>query len=140
MDSAEKVREDRVRRMLARQGYRLVKSRRRDSRAYDFGTYALINPRTGEVEETPMAGSYVFDGNNLTLDQAEQWALEGVVSDPAKQARATLIAARDALQALWNADSVDGALDELMTEVAQAITDIRMRHSAEWWRDVSEDR
>lgn len=45
MDSTEKVRENRLRRMAERQGYRLVKSRRRDPLATDFGTYTLEGAR-----------------------------------------------------------------------------------------------
>ena len=39
----EKTRETRLRRMAARQELRLVKSRRRDPRATDYGTYVLVN-------------------------------------------------------------------------------------------------
>jgi hypothetical protein len=41
MENAEKVRENRLRRMAERQGVRLVKSRRRDPRAVGFGRYQL---------------------------------------------------------------------------------------------------
>lgn len=40
----DKVRENRLRRMAARRGLQLVKSRRRDPGAWDFQTYALIDP------------------------------------------------------------------------------------------------
>jgi hypothetical protein len=43
MADAEKVRENRLRRMADRQGLRLVKSRRRDPRASDYGTYVLVD-------------------------------------------------------------------------------------------------
>lgn len=39
----EKVRENRLRRMADRQGLRLQKSRRRDPRALDYGTYMLLD-------------------------------------------------------------------------------------------------
>ena len=39
----DKVLENRLRRMADRQGFRLVKSRRRDPRARDFGTYSLVD-------------------------------------------------------------------------------------------------
>jgi hypothetical protein len=45
----EKVRENRLRRVAARRGLRLAKSRRRDERALDFGRYWLIDNRTGTV-------------------------------------------------------------------------------------------
>jgi len=39
---AQKILENRLRRMAARQGLRLEKSRRRDRRALDYGTYQLV--------------------------------------------------------------------------------------------------
>jgi hypothetical protein len=45
----EKVRENRIRRMAQRQGYRLIKSRRRDRRALDYGGYWLHNDRNSAV-------------------------------------------------------------------------------------------
>lgn len=42
MENAEKVRENRLRRMAARQGFRLVKTRRLDPLAMDYGTYHLV--------------------------------------------------------------------------------------------------
>lgn len=39
---ADKIRENRVRRIAARRGYRLVKSRRRDPQAIDYGSFWLI--------------------------------------------------------------------------------------------------
>ncbi|MGD8194832.1 hypothetical protein ACEXQB_010110 [Herbiconiux sp. P18] len=43
MDINEKVLENRLRRSAARQGLRLVKSRRRDPQALTYGTYGLID-------------------------------------------------------------------------------------------------
>lgn len=42
-EMAEKIRENRLRRMAARQGLRLSKCRRRDPRAIDFGCYMLTD-------------------------------------------------------------------------------------------------
>jgi hypothetical protein len=42
MDQTEKVRENRLRRMAARQGFRLTKTRRLDPLAVDYGTYHLV--------------------------------------------------------------------------------------------------
>ena len=42
MDQDEKVRENWLRRIAARQGYKLSKTRRFDPLAIDFGTYRLI--------------------------------------------------------------------------------------------------
>jgi hypothetical protein len=44
---ADKVYENRLRRMAERQGLRLQKSRRRDPLALDFGVYVLIDNATG---------------------------------------------------------------------------------------------
>jgi hypothetical protein len=62
-DAADKVRERRARRALARQGYRLSKTRRRDTRAVDYGTYAIL-PASGR-------GQSVASG--LSLDRVERW-------------------------------------------------------------------
>jgi hypothetical protein len=60
--TSEKVRENRLRRMAERQGLRLVKSRRRDPRAIDYGTYRL------------MAGpDPVPETNGLDLEAIERW-------------------------------------------------------------------
>lgn len=42
-ETSDRVRENRVRRMAERQGLILRKSRRRDRRAWDFGSYWLID-------------------------------------------------------------------------------------------------
>ena len=47
--TAEKVRENRLRRAAQRQGYKLVKSRRRDPRAIDYDGWMLVDPSTGAV-------------------------------------------------------------------------------------------
>jgi len=51
-EQAEKVRENRIRRMAERQGLALSKSRRRDPRALDFGVYRLIDGGGRVVLET----------------------------------------------------------------------------------------
>lgn len=63
--SEEKIRENRLRRAAARQGLALRKTRRRDPRAYDFGTYQLVDVRTN----TLVAGDQ--SGFGLTLDDVE---------------------------------------------------------------------
>lgn len=50
MADAYKVRENRLRRMAQRQGLILRKSRRRDPRATDYGTYTLTNMHTKNLE------------------------------------------------------------------------------------------
>jgi hypothetical protein len=42
-EALDKVRENRIRRMAERQGLILRKSRRRDRRAWDFGSYWLVD-------------------------------------------------------------------------------------------------
>jgi hypothetical protein len=64
----EKVRENRLRRMAERQGLRLEKSRRRDPRAVDFGTYQLVNARSNAL----VAGSRSW-GYGLDLDEVEAY-------------------------------------------------------------------
>jgi hypothetical protein len=58
--TTDKSRESRIRRMLARQGYTLSRSRRRDPRASDYGLYT-ISKDGAPVHEAP------------GLDDAEQW-------------------------------------------------------------------
>lgn len=54
METKEKIHENKLRRMAKRQGYRLMKSRRRDPNAYDYGGYMLVDERTNGI----MYGSY----------------------------------------------------------------------------------
>lgn len=63
-DAAYKAREDRLRRMLRRQGYGLCKSRRRTQHAYDYGTYMIIDPDINGVVGGPL----------MSLDDVQQWA------------------------------------------------------------------
>ena len=67
--TAEKVRENRVRRMADRQGLSLHKSRRRDPRAIDYGLYMLVDPSTNTV----VAGTEGTGRPNLSLDDVEEW-------------------------------------------------------------------
>jgi hypothetical protein len=69
MEASEKVRENRVRRMLARQGYKLSRSRRRDPRALDYGQYVISR---GAARFTV-----------ASIADAEEWAL----AEPARRAR-----------------------------------------------------
>ena len=49
MTTSEKVRENRTRRAVERQGYRLSRSRRRDPRAVDYGRYYVTDPNTSAL-------------------------------------------------------------------------------------------
>jgi hypothetical protein len=73
MEKDEKVRENRIRRMAARQGMSLMKSRRRDPRAYDYGGYILLDARTS----SPAVGDPSFNRGWLDLDEVEQALNEG---------------------------------------------------------------
>jgi hypothetical protein len=50
MTNQEKVRENKLRRMAARQGLKLLKSRRRDPRALEYGGYQLQEIKTVHVK------------------------------------------------------------------------------------------
>jgi|HubBroStandDraft_6_1064221.scaffolds.fasta_scaffold176613_1 hypothetical protein len=63
-----KVRENRVRRMAKRQGLSLVKSRRRDPNALDYGLYLVLDPASNSI----VAGSSEI-GFGLDLDGVESW-------------------------------------------------------------------
>ena len=63
--SAEKVRENLLRRMAERQGLQLSKTRRRDPRALDFGTFTILR------------GDDVVAGPGLSVDEVEAFLLEG---------------------------------------------------------------
>lgn len=67
VEGADRVQEKRVRRMASRQGLQVVKSRRRDPRATDFGTYILTDPATNTI----VAGDH-NNGFGLTLDEIER--------------------------------------------------------------------
>jgi len=80
-----KVRENRLRRMAARQGVKLVKARRKDHRAIDYGTYWLVG--TGLLDENDTRPCYLPDAGDIyeprrvgfTLDEMEEALNRGVV-------------------------------------------------------------
>jgi hypothetical protein len=67
MIKADKILENRMRRALARQGYRLVKSRVRDPRAIDFGRYYIVDPDTNGIVA---GGGHI----RMTLPDVGRWA------------------------------------------------------------------
>lgn len=71
----QKVLENKVRRMAARQGLRLMKSRRRDPNAWDYGTYMLVDLPTNIVV---FADWSVGQGFGLDLDEVATFLLEQV--------------------------------------------------------------
>ena len=60
-DREYKSYESRLRRAVHRQGYRLERSRRRDPRAYDYGTYMIIDPQNNTVAAYRLSGGYGLD-------------------------------------------------------------------------------
>lgn len=71
MDNDEKVRENRLRRMAKRQGLELVKSRRRDPRAYDFGAYWLVKI-TGPGDNWRSRELVAGGDSGMSLDDVER--------------------------------------------------------------------
>jgi hypothetical protein len=77
-DQQYKVLENRLRRAAQRQGLRLVKSRRRDPRAYDYGTYCLVegpppSPRGGNWRSRTLVAGDQNTGYGMSLAEiAEQ--------------------------------------------------------------------
>jgi hypothetical protein len=70
MSEGDIIRRNRLRRMAARQGLKLVASRRRDPRAIDYGLYALIDIQTNGAVNPAIAGRWVCSWN---LDQVEEY-------------------------------------------------------------------
>ena len=67
MDTSEKVRENKLRRMAVRQGLRLEKCKARDPRALGYGTYWLINASTNAIVASGSPNGY-----GLSLDEIEK--------------------------------------------------------------------
>ena len=73
-DVATKVRENRLRRIADRRGYRLSKSPRRDPNALDYGLFALLEHRTGGAVNAPLADHFV---HSWDLDTVEAYLTNG---------------------------------------------------------------
>jgi hypothetical protein len=71
MDEADKVRENRLRRMAGRQGFTLAKSRRKDPRALGYGRYWLQEPSPDGPRA--VAGLDERGIPQMTLDDTEKW-------------------------------------------------------------------
>ena len=67
--TAEKIRENRLRRMAERQGFVLRKSRRRDPRAVDYRRFYLTDRLSGEI----VSGYRPGLGPEYTLDEIEAY-------------------------------------------------------------------
>lgn len=70
-DAAFKVRENRVRRALDRQGFKLLKSRARDPRDLTFGGYMVVDHQFGGA----VAGGHgnAGRGYSMGLEDVERW-------------------------------------------------------------------
>lgn len=77
MTEDDKVRENRLRRVAERRGFRLEKSRRRDPNAIDYGGYMLIDA----FREAAVLGSapYAYSSD---LDEIEAYLDEGKKGSP----------------------------------------------------------
>ena len=64
---ADKARENRLRRIAARQGLHLTKSRARDPQTPDFGTYMLTDLATNFLVASKLPNGY-----GLSLDDVER--------------------------------------------------------------------
>jgi len=84
MKAAEKVRENRIRRVAARQRLRLERSRRRDPRAVDYGRYQLIDIDSNIV--VLGGGQHPY---SVTLDEIAEY-----LDEPADEAEKPKSAAR----------------------------------------------
>jgi hypothetical protein len=74
----DKVRENRIRRMAARQGLQLVKSRTRDPRALDYGSYMLLDGNRIVLGGTRKAlGNRFKRGMAVSLDEVEAFLKRG---------------------------------------------------------------
>ena len=69
MDNETKVRENRMRRKLARMGYRLSRSGARDPKAYNFGGYMILDA----WRNVPLAGAQPYQ-YSMSLDDVEKFA------------------------------------------------------------------
>jgi hypothetical protein len=66
MTDTDKIWENRLRRAAQRQGLALTKSRRRDPRAHDYGTYMLLDTSTNAVVASGSQSGY-----GMNLDDIE---------------------------------------------------------------------
>ena len=70
METSIKVRENKARRVAARQRYTLVKSSRRDRRAWDYGLWWMVHE--GGVIGADKPGGVAGDPPGLSLEEVER--------------------------------------------------------------------
>jgi hypothetical protein len=73
VETQEKIRENRLRRMADRRGYRLMKSRARDPHDITFGGYQLVDH---EFNSLSAGWGNANRGFAFDLDDVEQWLKE----------------------------------------------------------------
>lgn len=112
MDAAEKVRENRLRRMAYRRGYGFVKSRLRDPEAVGYGRVHVTARDGGEAP-----GFESGDGLGLTLDEVERRFGDG------EWARYRLYAANGTLLYVGSSNNPAGRFSTLSF--------------TQWWPDVA---
>ena len=76
--TTDKTRENRLRRLADRQDLRLIKSRRRDVRAVDFGVYWLADTHTNGI---------VTASNGIDLDDVDAYLTTDPVDNEASRDR-----------------------------------------------------
>ncbi|MGR3493330.1 MAG: hypothetical protein ACU0DW_14865 [Shimia sp.] len=69
MTSEELRVEAKARRLVAEEGYRLIKSRTRDPEAIGYGLFAIIDPDTGGAMNAPL----VNRPYSMTVDDVLEW-------------------------------------------------------------------
>lgn len=75
---SDKTRENRLRRMASRQGLKLVKNPRRDTRAFDFGTYMLVKADDPEEMVVDFGWTYTASPETTSwLDDIEVYLTTG---------------------------------------------------------------
>jgi hypothetical protein len=79
MTTADKIRENRLRAAAWRQRYQIMKSRRRDPRALDYGGYMIVDPHNNSVEAGGMG-----DGFQMTINDVEKWLASDHAHVPAE--------------------------------------------------------
>lgn len=75
MESSEKVREVRLRRMAERQGLALHKSKRRDPNALGYGRWMILNPHNSNAVVADSIGP--TGEPSLGLDEVEAYLIRG---------------------------------------------------------------
>ncbi len=93
MEATEKVREARLRRLAQRQGIKLVRSRRRDPQAADFGRYTLVDPETNRAIAGEQSSAMTLDDVEVWLSSARPESVEVTVEEGRRVVKRSITAA-----------------------------------------------